>query len=203
MRLIIPSAKVVPEELQKLGKLPAIIYPINQKISFDYLYEQYKDKTNYIDIICYENADKVQRRLKNYLGEKVSIKLLPELRDLGHTIYFALKDVVDTVIINFADTIVLDNVAEIEGDAFFCQEDYMSDTWTYFDEKDGRIVRIYDKEPVKEEIRKKLFVGVFQFTDTAYFRKCLENAFKQDSLQISTFYYALQEYSKMHPSNQF
>ena len=37
----------------------------------------------------------------------------------------------------------------------------MSDTWTYFDEKDGRIVRIYDKEPVKEEIRKKLFVGVF------------------------------------------
>lgn len=199
MRLIIPSAKVVPEELQKLGKLPAIIYPINQKVSFDYLYEQYKDKTNYIDIICYENADKVQRRLKNHLGEKVSIKLLPELRDLGHTIYFALKDVVDTVIINFADTIVLDNVAEIEGDAFFCQEDYMSDTWTYFDEKDGRIVRIYDKEPVKEEIRKKLFVGVFQFTDTACFRKCLENAFKQDSLQISTFYYALQEYSKMHP----
>lgn len=27
----------------------------------------------------------------------------------------------------------------------------------------------------------------------------MENAFKQDSLQISTFYYALQEYSKMHP----
>ena len=41
MRLIIPSAKVVPEELQKLGKLPAIIYPINQRITFDYLYEQY------------------------------------------------------------------------------------------------------------------------------------------------------------------
>ena len=55
MRLIIPSAKVVPEELQKLGKLPAIIYPINQKITFDYLYEQYKEKTNSIDIICYEN----------------------------------------------------------------------------------------------------------------------------------------------------
>lgn len=198
MRLIIPSAKVVPEELQKLGKLPAIIYPINQRITFDYLYEQYKEKMNSIDIICYENADKVQRRLKNYLGEKVNIKILPELRDLGHTIYFALKDVVDTVIINFADTIVLDNVAEIKEDAFFCQEDYMSDTWTYFDEKDGRIVRIYDKEPVKEEVRKKLFVGVFQFTDAACFRKCLESAFKQDSLQIGTFYYALQEYSKIH-----
>lgn len=196
MRLIIPSAKVVPEELQKLGKLPAIIYPINQRITFDYLYEQYKEKTNSIDIICYENADKVQRRLKNYLGDKVKIEILPELSDLGHTIYFGLKDAVGTVIVNFADTIVLDSVTGIEGNAFFCQEDYMSDTWTYFDEKDGTIVRIYDKEPIKEEIKKKLFVGVFQFTDAAYFRRCLEMAFEQESLQMSTFYYALQEYSK-------
>ena len=66
MNLIIPSAKVVPEELQKLGKLPAVIYPINQRIVFDYLYEQYKDQVETIDSICYENADKVQRRLKNY-----------------------------------------------------------------------------------------------------------------------------------------
>ena len=56
MNLIIPSAKVVPEELQKLGKLPAVIYPINQRIVFDYLYEQYKDQVETIDIICYENA---------------------------------------------------------------------------------------------------------------------------------------------------
>ena len=32
MKLIIPSAKIVPEELQSLGKLPAVIYPINQGI---------------------------------------------------------------------------------------------------------------------------------------------------------------------------
>ncbi len=68
--LIIPSAKIVPEELQNLGKLPAIIYPINQKITFDYLYEQYKDKANAIDIICYENADKVMRRLDKHKGKK-------------------------------------------------------------------------------------------------------------------------------------
>ena len=198
MNLIIPSAKVVPEELQKLGKLPAVIYPINQRIVFDYLYEQYKDQVETIDNICYENADKVQRRLKNYLGEKVNIKILPELSDLGHTIYFGLKDAVGTVIVNFADTIVLDSVTGIEGNAFFCQEDYMSDTWTYFDEKDGTIVRVYDKEPVKEEIKKKLFVGVFQFTDAVYFRRCLEMAFEQESLQRGTFYYALQEYSKKY-----
>ena len=75
--------------------------------------------------------------MKNYLGKKVNIKILPELSDLGHTIYFGLKDAVGTVIINFADTIVLDSVTGIKGNAFFCQEDYMSDTWTYFDEKGG------------------------------------------------------------------
>ena len=42
-RVIIPAAKIVPAELQKLGKLPGIIYPINQKIAFDYLYEEYKE----------------------------------------------------------------------------------------------------------------------------------------------------------------
>lgn len=29
MKVVIPSAKVVPEELQSLGKLPAIIYPLS------------------------------------------------------------------------------------------------------------------------------------------------------------------------------
>ena len=50
-RVIIPSAKLVPEELQKLGKLPAIIYPINQKIAFDYIYDQYKNLHAKVDVI--------------------------------------------------------------------------------------------------------------------------------------------------------
>ena len=41
LSVIIPSAKIVPEELQNLGKLPAVIYPVNDGTVFDYLYEQY------------------------------------------------------------------------------------------------------------------------------------------------------------------
>ena len=44
--------------------------------------------------------------------------------------------------------------------AFFCQEDYMTDTWTYFDEKEGMITNIYDKDCANEEMKKKLFVGI-------------------------------------------
>ena len=75
-RVIIPSAKLVPEELQKLGKLPAIIYPINQRITFDYIYDQYKNLHTEVDIICYENADKVERRLRKVLGNGIKLKRL-------------------------------------------------------------------------------------------------------------------------------
>ena len=40
MKVLIPAAKVVEKELQSIGMLPAIIYPINKKIVFDYLYNQ-------------------------------------------------------------------------------------------------------------------------------------------------------------------
>ena len=195
--IIIPSAKIVPEELQNLGKLPAIIYPINQKIAFDYLYEQYKDKANAIDIICYENADKVLRRLNKH--KDINIKILPKIGDLGYTIYYALNDIHEPVIINFADTIVIDSITEENEDAFFCQEDYMSETWTYFDEENGIIKNIYDKTEASAGIKKKLFVGVFKITDSECFRECLVHALSDEKCQVNSFYAALQLYSQKHP----
>ena len=121
--IIIPSAALVPEELWFLGKLPGIIYPINQRIVFDYLYEQYKGFD--IDVICYEKADKVQRRLDKYISNQVKIKILDSLSDLGHTIYFALNGVTEPVIINFSDTIVMDDISTFtDTNAFYFHEDY-------------------------------------------------------------------------------
>ncbi len=197
-RIILPSAKLVPEELWTLGKLPGIIYPINQKIVFDYLYDQYKDFN--IDVICCEQAEKVKRRLDKYINDKVKIKTLDSLSDLGHTVYFALCDVVGPIIINFADTIVMDDISALVGtNAFYCHEDYMSETWTYFDEQGGRITNIYDKRSLDSDKKKKLFVGVFSITDSGYFRQCLEDAFAHEELSMSTFYFALRRYSEKYP----
>ncbi len=198
-RIIIPSAKLVPEELWSIGKLPGIIYPINQKIVFDYLYEQYKNFSN-IDIICYEKEEKVRRRLDKYRKSNIRIKTLDSLSDLGHTVYFALNDVMESVIINFADTIVMDDIAMIAGtDAFFCHEGYMSETWTYFDEKSGSITDIYDKKSIDSDTKKRLFVGVFSILDSRYFRSCLEESFTKKEIGMSTFYFALQLYSAKYP----
>ena len=198
-RVIIPSAKLVPEELQKLGKLPAIIYPINQKIAFDYIYDQYKNLHTKVDVICYENADKVERRLRKVIGNEIKVRKLPELHDLGYTILYAIENIDEPVVINFADTIVMDPIADISGDAFFYQEDYMSETWTYFDEGNGIITHIYDKEAINEEIKKKLFVGVFKIINIHDFRECLRNAVQEKNKKMNSFYYALELYSKKHP----
>ena len=198
-RVIIPSAKLVPEELQKLGKLPAIIYPINQKIAFDYIYDQYRNLQAKVDIICYENADKVERRLRKVIGNEIKVRKLPELHDLGYTILYAIENIDEPVVINFADTIVMDPIVDISGDAFFYQEDYMSETWTYFDEENGIVTHIYDKEAINEEIKKKLFVGVFKIIDTHDFRECLRNAVQQKNKKMNSFYHALELYSQKHP----
>jgi hypothetical protein len=199
MRVIIPAAKIVPEELQKLGKLPGIIYPINQKITFDYLYEQYKDVMTSMDIICYEKVDEVKKKLNKYLGNKVNIKVLPELKDLGHTIYYALEETDETVLINFSDTIVENGMEKLGGDSFYCYEGYVSDTWTYFDEDNGVITNVYDKTSSNPDVKKKLFAGVFYINHPQKLKNCLEDAFHIKNPRMGTFYYALMEYSKSYP----
>ena len=66
IKLLIPSAKIVPEELQSLGKLPAIIYPVNGHTVFSYLYKQYSEVTDEIKVLCYENADKLHTKINKY-----------------------------------------------------------------------------------------------------------------------------------------
>ena len=112
MKVVIPSAKIVPEELRNLGKLPAIIYPVGQGIVLDYLLEQYEADAESIRIICYEMADEVEQRLSAYRSAKIRLNRLEQLGDLGDTIYMGLEDAHTPVIINFADTIVMDSYPE-------------------------------------------------------------------------------------------
>lgn len=199
LKVIIPSATLVSEELQRLGKLPAIIYPINQKIVFDYLYEQYRKKCGEIKIMCYMASDKVRRRLERYQDSHLLLEEIPYLDDLGHTIYFGIQNIETPVILNFADTIIMDDIFQVNGDAFFYAEDYLSNIWTYFEENEGVITSIYDKISVKSENRARLFVGVFKINNTSYFKKCLESAFAVKERTESSFYYALRKYSEMYP----
>lgn len=199
--VIIPSAKIVSKELQNIGKLPAVIYPVNKGIVFDYLFDQYNKNANSIDVICYENSEKVHRRLNKYDSSKVHIRDLDKIGDLGQTIYFGIKDLQEPFVINFGDTIVQEDITKLQQDSFYYASDYMSDTWTFFDIKDKALDSIIDKVDSSNLSDKKgnLFVGVFAFSSPELLKCCLEEAFLNRKHELSCFYQALQLYSKKIP----
>lgn len=200
MRVVIPSAKIVPEELQNLGKLPAIIYPVGQGIVFDYLWEQYESHADILKVICYEMADEVERVLFSCRSDKRQLIRLDCLGSLGDSVYAGLEANHESVVINFADTIVLDRLPEDAGDYIYYSEDYPSDVWTFFECEDGVITEVWDKRSdLDARVMRKLFVGVFQLSDEADFKLCLERAFQKKDERMSTFYQALVLYSQMHP----
>lgn len=198
-QVIIPSAKIVPDRLWGIGKLPGVIYPINQKIIFDYLYDQYEDMCQCMKVICHDKADQVHQCLSRYKSSKLVIEDLPCMGDLGDTVYFAIHNVSEPVIINFADTIVFDNILEAGGDAYFYALERLSDKWTYFEEEKGTITFIQDKVSLRSDKKGKIFVGVFQIVHTQYFSKCLKMASDAADRTEDTFYSALREYSKRYP----
>ena len=138
MKLIIPSATVVSKELQSIGKLPAVIYPVDDKIVFDYLWKQYGDYVRKITVVCYEMAGKVMECLHPYnKSSKIEFICLDQLKDLGYSIYQALEDKHEELIINFGDTIVQQDVFGQSADLCFYEEDYLSEKWTFFEIEQG------------------------------------------------------------------
>lgn len=195
-KLLIPSAKIVGEDLQNLGKIPAVIYPVNGHTVFSYLYKQYSSECDSIQVLCYENADKVHNKLKKY--NDIDIVDIPEIGDLAHTIVYGLT-MPGEVIINFGDTIVLDNIYDNSADSFYYAKEYVSDKWTYFSCNDGMLTSIEDKKGGTEKngIKKNVFVGVFYFSDAVLLKSCMEEAFAHRDESMSSFYQAVQSYSKM------
>ena len=199
--LLVPSAKIVPEPLQTLGKIPAVIYPVSQRIVFDYLYEKYTGICGSIKVMCCENAGEVIKALAPY-GDRVTVETLPELRDLGWTVYKSLEGVNGTAIINFADTILADEVSGGGEDCFWYSEDYLSEAWTFFtmsEGENGLFTGITDKKPGTSAAKGRLFVGVFRITKPEFLRTCLERAFAEPEASVSTFYQALRDYNASCP----
>ncbi len=196
--LLIPSAKLVAEELQNIGRLPTVIYPVTDKIVYDFLFEQYRPVCDKMKVMCYEGADKVHSKLKKY--EKTEVVDIPKLDDLAHTVCYGLTDQTP-VIINFGDTIVMDNIYNNEPDSFFYTEEYVSEKWTYFTLEDGRLTSIYDKKSEPNKLKKgNLFVGVFYLSSPLDFKSCIEKcSFEFGDESVSVYYRALKLYSTIHP----
>lgn len=199
IQLLIPSARIVSEDLQNLGKLPAVVYPVNGHTVFSFIYKQYSSRCDSIKVLCYENAEIVHRMLKKY--NDIDVLKIPQLGDLAHTIMYGL-DKPGELIINFGDTIVFDDIFNNKSDSFYYAKEYLSNKWTYFEIKNGGVLSsVLDKKDVvdKNRIKKDIFVGVFYLSDALLFKNCIEESLLSRDESVSTFYQALQLYSTKKP----
>lgn len=202
--LLIPSAKLIPSDMQKdFGNIPAILYPLNNVPMLDHLYNQYK---NTVDIICIAVSEKKELvtdyiKYKNY---DVRVVALDKICDLGYTVLYALDALfqqgvtVDSLTVNFADTLVGDDCATAGGDVILFSNAAPDKKWTFFtyDDEHG-IVSIRDKAESADEDAQPLplFVGTQCFARPALLHTLLRTnaavASKTDS-----FWRAVQAYSE-------
>lgn len=202
--LIIPSAKLVSEEMQSLGEFPAVLYPIESKTVLQRLYNQYNEYANSINVIAYEGIEKFNEYLNRDENlSRINIIKLDKLGDLGQTIKSALQKIQYTdnnrIVINFGDTLVFENIEKFPEDAFYYSEDIVSPTWTFFEDDENGITKIIDKKLISnDDINiKKLFVGVFSFNNAGYLKECFDNI-DNNLNQMDSFYSAILEYSKKY-----
>lgn len=202
MIVLIPSAKYVPESLWQIGKVPPIIYPLGQRTVFDYLHDQYKGVADEYRIICCEGTDDVHQVLED-IDDDVHLIDLPMLSSLADSVAAGLEGIDESqpVCLNFADTLVMDEKESLPQDSFFYSEDYQTDQWTYFECKNGKFIQITDKKASdqNDSTVKKLFVGVFFFSDGGFLRECMRHPTEDNGEGTSSFYRALRKYAERYP----
>ena len=142
--LIIPSAKLINEELQsRYGKIVPILIPLENGIVLDKLYKEYGNYYDEIIITLYEERESTLKiiNLKNY--PKLKVKILSKLDDIGNGIREVLKSFknrenISNLSINFGD-IYIKNLNKYLNKNICCySKNSEIDRWAYFTKDDKR-----------------------------------------------------------------
>lgn len=197
LKIIVPSAKTLKLNSIIFKSLPPAIFPIAGRVVFDYIYDMFNSEYNKFEVVVFESMELVESGLLKYKFSNVKINTLDRLNDLGYSIFSAIGDEDDLILINLADTLIFDTFDYQKGDTVFYSTEYLSDTWTFFEEEYGVIHHIIDKEEIQSNQRSNVFVGLFLITDAQLFKFLLLKA-QSKNLKMDSFYNALLEYSHYH-----
>lgn len=191
--VIIPAALVIAPEMQfDFGPINPCMLPINGRPIIEYLVEQYDDGRTDFEIIARPDP-----HLQNYIAHKnikhLKITFIDKSVSLADTILQinASLSTYSSVIINFADTLVIDDV-EHAGNCVTYQKSLDLLRWTRFSlDDDHKITAIFDKNTEDSE-EMRCFSGVFGIDDPALFFQLLSEYFKRD--RAGSFYKTVTDY---------
>ena len=201
--LIIPSATLIPKELQsQFGAIPSCLFPLQDRTMLQRLVEKYAGIADEILVVVHEKRQLVY----DYVAlSKLPVKVvdLPTLGTLGETIAFGFETALkadptpDAIFVNFADTLLSNQPYDKAADVVYYTEEPFSSDWTYFDHLQGKIENIVDKKalPASSQKRGNVFTGVFEFSDPRRFLSLLNKNLSHGKREIDAFYAGISEYS--------
>lgn len=200
--LLVPSAILVCDELKvEVGYIPTAMMPLQGKPVLEHIIDKYhNDKKIYTFISCNQEKDKI----KNYIDrtkKDCSLIDIPLIKDLGNTIFQSLNYLEKNgmlndsyLYINFADTIV--EPIDLQDRSDFIAYSIVDDPfrWTSFEtDSNNKIVSITEKYTKVVEEQKKVFVGVFGFSEPLDFLNYLGERIT-DGEKTDSFYLTLLDY---------
>lgn len=202
--LLLPSAKLVPLELQmEFGAIPAGMIPIASQPALRYITMPYVEQGYDVLIAVNEQAEQIDRYVLNHPELRAKTVDVGKTQSLGQTIantLQSLETLPGQLVINFGDTYLGD---ALQGSNVICyqeQEDVFR--WTTF-QKDaqGKLSNILDKNQEKPlSAHLPVFVGVFSMDNPAKFLELLLEVLNdaitipKDAQGLDPFYIALTAY---------
>jgi serine/threonine protein kinase len=203
--LIIPSAKLINEELQgRYGKIVPVLIPLENGVVLDKLYREYESYYEEIVLTLHEEVENTLKiiNLRNY--PKLKIKVLSRLSDIGNGIKEVLSDYkelekIQNVSINFGD-IYLENIKQYLNKNIVCYcKNSETDRWAFLENKDDKLMikQQNPKEKVKND-EKNILIGFFNIIFIKEFHKILLEKKEENK---ESLYQALEEYDKLSKMN--
>jgi hypothetical protein len=196
--LLLPTAKLVSPELRtEFGTIPTAMIPLDSRPAMQYIAEPYLSRGYQLALAVGERADLIQEYADRHPALGAMLIHVGDSSTLGATILTALDslpELPDSLVINFADTFVGD---ELDGQDVVCFHE-ADDVyrWTTFQIDFGnRITCLADKDednPYGHLL--PVFVGVFAFSNAAGFKDKLRWAVSAGHDHSDPFYVALVEY---------
>lgn len=197
--LLMPTAKLVGPELRtEFGPIPSAMIPLDSRPAMQYVAEPYLSRGYQLVLGVDERADMVREYSERHPGLKARLVHVKNSTSLGTTVLRmieALEETPTSIVINFADTFVGD---ELAGDNVVCyREADEVYRWTTFQIDFGnKITCLADKDQDNPYgSLQPVFVGVFAIADVREFTSKLRAAVEAPATaQTDPFYIALVDY---------
>lgn len=196
--LIIPSAKVINDELQsRYGKIVPILIPLENGIVLDKLYTNYEKYYDEIIVTLHEEYNKIVDIINTKQYPKLKVKKLSKLKDIGFGIYEVLKEYrninLQKISISFGDILVENIVEDLNDNMLYYSKSLEENRWAIFDEENLNIKIIEKLECKSYDKNKNIIIGFFNFLNYELLYETFEEIVKE-KIKGESLYNVIERY---------